>query len=270
MKTCLEHSPRPPKCPAEAQGFTNQEGAKPTSEKRIPLCCGEWVSMSDLSRRRDFLRLASGLLLASGAGSFVGCGGGGGDNITPTPTPTPAPTSLLYTRLSPTPVTVAQYRAYCSATGKTMPPAPMWGLINDHPIVNVSWYEATAYATWAGGRLPTAAEFEYGQTDGGKSLVYPWGDDFEDSNLWCSVATDRASTAPVRRSHNIYVNSLGLSDMAGNVWQWCSDGPDGSSDKYMKGGSWFDNNVFSFRNTNHPSVNAFVAGISNGFRLMLP
>ncbi len=56
-------------------------------------------------------------------------------------------------------VTVAQYRAFCTATGRQMPKAPSWGWRDDYPIVNVTWDDANAYCQWAGGRLPTEAEW---------------------------------------------------------------------------------------------------------------
>ncbi|MCX6365115.1 MAG: SUMF1/EgtB/PvdO family nonheme iron enzyme [Armatimonadetes bacterium] len=111
-----------------------------------------------------------------------------------------------------TPVTVAQYKAYCAATGKSMPKdKPSWGWIDDHPIVNVDWNEASAFATWAGGRLPTSAEFEYVARDGGRTIVFPWGDTFDTSKLWCSISGfgDAGKTASVTRQDRIYVNSHG-------------------------------------------------------------
>ncbi len=174
--------------------------------------------------------------------------------------------------LAPTPVTVAQYRAYCDATGREMIPlpklpAPGWAWMDDHPIIDVTWYEAAAYCTWAGGRLPTVAEFEFGQTDGGKNIVYPWGDTFDDNSLWCSVVTQRPYTAPVHRSNNIYVNSLGLSDMAGNVFQWCSDGVGGN--RFIKGGGWYNGlNMDWFRCAYHITVTLpQYKFIEMGFRL---
>jgi formylglycine-generating enzyme required for sulfatase activity len=139
-------------------------------------------------------------------------------------------------RMGATPVTVALWREYCEATNKPMPSEPDWGWRDDHPVVSVSWtdimgtYGEVGFCAWAsdiagfGLTLPTEAQFEYAACGAQSSLQFPWGDTFDDSKVWCSEKPYiRHSTAPVVRSSNIFINSFGLTDMSGNVYQWCFD-----------------------------------------------
>jgi formylglycine-generating enzyme len=152
-------------------------------------------------------------------------------------------------------VTVAMFQEFCAATNRTMPEPPAWGWIPDHPMVNVSWDEAKALADWAGLRLPTEAEWEYAAQGGQASPIFPWGETYNDTLAWSSMKEQRDKTAPVSRNTNVFVNAYGLVDMAGNVFQWCSDwygaeyyvaspesnpqGPATGTDKILRGASWY-------------------------------
>lgn len=124
-------------------------------------------------------------------------------------------------KMGRTPVTVAMWREYCAATNTSMPSAPLWGWMDDHPMVKVTWAQAKAYCDWAGLALPTEAQWEYAAS-GGKAYKYPWGNTF-DSNKFVWRDNGGGKTAPVYRSDRVAVNDFGLVDMAGNMWQWCND-----------------------------------------------
>ena len=132
-----------------------------------------------------------------------------------------------------------------------------------HPVVHVSWNDATAYCQWAGRRLPTEAEWEYASRGGLAGKRLPWGDELTPGgrhrcNVWQGAFPDintqddgYVGTAPAK---SFRPNGYGLYNMAGNVWEWCADwfspdwhlshssynptGPPRGDAKVLKGGSY--------------------------------
>ncbi len=156
------------------------------------------------------------------------------------------------------PVTVAQFKAFMQDTGySTDEDWEKYNRYENHPVVNVSWHDAVAYCEWLTDklcrqiRLPTEAEWEKAArgTDG---RIYPWGDEadpdkanYGDTGI---LTTSAVGCFPGGKS------PYGVSDMSGNVWEWCQDwydeyasgavtdptGPHSGSYRVNRGGSWDD------------------------------
>jgi sulfatase modifying factor 1 len=134
--------------------------------------------------------------------------------------------------------------------------------------------------------LPTEHQYEYACRGGVNGFEYPWGNYFSNTKLWCSKVKvgDARMSASVLRTNNFFTNSFGLSDMVGNVWQWCSswlepytvgDEPTTISTKrvatglrVVRGGSWVYKDVGFFRCANRGSCDPSGRHHNNGFRLV--
>lgn len=154
-------------------------------------------------------------------------------------------------------VTNAQYLVFCEATGHKLP--EFWNTpifrsgrgFENYPVTGISWWDAKAYAEWAGKRLPTEAEWEYAARGG---LV---GMDFPNGNTWLQQSLPPDSTGWTNRTEPVKTyepNGYGLHDMGGNVWEWVADfysetyyqqnesdnpqGPPNGSFRSLRGGSW--------------------------------
>ena len=122
-------------------------------------------------------------------------------------------------------VTVGQFKAYCKYQRIDFSKfeKPQWGWIDSHPMVNVSWQEARDFCKWAGGDLPTEAQWERAAR-GADGRTYPWGNVFDRNRLWSSKTDQRqASSTAAVGSFPMGASPIGCLDMAGNVLQWCSD-----------------------------------------------
>ena len=188
------------------------------------------------------------------------------------------------------PVTNAEYKKFVDATHH--PPPEHWksGKIppgkENHPVVNVSWNDAVAYAQWVGARLPTEAEWEKAASwDDIKKekRVYPWGNDFDASK--CNTSESGiGDTTPVGKYSPQGDSFYGVADMAGNVSEWCADwydenyyknspaqnpkGPDSRQYRVLRGGAFYDKSYgvrAAYRYGGYPDLR----GGDRGFRVVV-
>jgi formylglycine-generating enzyme required for sulfatase activity len=124
------------------------------------------------------------------------------------------------------------------------------GAPGDHPVANVTWYDAMAYAAWLGGTLPTEAQWEFAAR-GEQGRPYPWGGD-RPTRARANYAHD-GNDNPGSTAVGSFPEGAtpeGIQDLAGNVWEWCRDefSPDGTSPttnaRVLKGGSFYNTELY--------------------------
>jgi iron(II)-dependent oxidoreductase len=197
--------------------------------------------------------------------------------------------------MTKTEVTVAQYYA-CVNEGSCTDPddntvfsSCNWGQNDrdDHPVNCVDWYQASDFCAWAGGYLPSEAEWEYAARSGGQDIAYPWGNQtatceyavMETENSGDGCGQDRTWPVCSKVAGN---TSQGLCDMAGNVYEWVQDwyhsdyhgAPiDGSAwedpagiARVIRGGSWGAGDPEYMRASNRYSNSPTIRYHNNGFR----
>ena len=189
-----------------------------------------------------------------------------------------------------TEVTAGAYTRFTSDTGHREPGKTLTnpkGAGTDLPVTKVTWDDATAYCEWAGGRLPTEAEWEYAARGGKAEFKFPWGNTF-DSRLANSAKTDQkpkgifVETVPVRRLGS--GNGFDLFDMVGNAREWTSDfyvaypsagpltdpaGPKEGKDRVVRGGSFNEPEKY-LRLSAREHADPAKQDNQTGFRCVLP
>jgi formylglycine-generating enzyme required for sulfatase activity len=168
-----------------------------------------------------------------------------------------------------TEVSWGQYRRFVGDTGRSIPTAPVWGTPDELPASNVTWDDARVFCAWAGGRLPTEAEWERAAR-GDDTRIHPWGSDWEPTR--CNTQDGGPHGPTPVAAYPDCVSPYGVLDLSGSVWEWCADwyaddyywsspeenppGPERGRVRVSRGASWINSrfwNRTAFRQGIDPS-----------------
>ena len=242
------------------------------------------LEMEELEqRRKDLLPEANKkemVAIEEGQFSMGGREEDSPDNERPT-----HPVHLSYYYIGNTPVTNQEYREFVNCTGYKAPIHWQRGTyptgLAKHPVVNVSYHDAKAYANWKEARLPTEAEWEKAAR-GNDERLYPWGNRFVDGER-CNSNNMVGTTLPVDE-FPLGRSPFGCWDMSGNVYEWCEDyyeagyydfspvanpkGPAGGQERVIRGG-YFSETRPNVRTTHRSSAAETHTRENVGFRLAI-
>lgn len=218
--TARRHEPRP----AEAKTAALLSDVDTVQHAMIMIPAGEFIAGMEVDEVPEHLKTFSGWEILTQGGRRV--------------------VNLPAFQISKYEVTNRQYAEFVAATD--WPPPPHWTNATpprgkeDHPVVNVSHADASAYAKWRGKRLPTADEWEKAAR-GADARIYPWGNEFE-AGIANTEDAAEGGTAPVGKFKGD-VSPYGVYDLGGNAAEWTAsveENEDGLRGQVICGGSWFE------------------------------
>ncbi len=257
-------NPMPAPVPTTTRAVAAPVVARPavTAPRREPVNLSPAARMAERQKYRNFINTVGGEMLLVPSGQFTM----GTDRPDAAPNEQPSSRVTLGAFfMARFPITNAQYEKFDAAHAKKRAP---WANDN-HPVIYVSWAEATAYCKWLSQkegkkyRLPTEAEWEYAAR-GSDGRLFPWGNEFS-SGKFANFADSRtnlvwrvpniddgyAETNPVG-VFPLGASPFGIEELSGNVHEWCNDwyapyqnkdrtnpiGPGGGQQRVLRGGSW--------------------------------